>query len=526
MSVNILIEAKKEYTNQLQKILTPRIYEGFKSIYDDILKLVSQEVEEKQTQSGSITKIFQKTLREIPQWNQEMIKNEFSRIEKVSNCDYIDNLIEAVFITNTKVLTSVQINDDKAQHIKINLPQPSHFIHKCYMECAKEIYKNPYIFDQSKNLTPKEKHNNLRDALILIDNSINNAVRDLLPIRDILMQGLTKNKISHMQKNEIIDDIIDKKEEKNIQNMEIQEEDEKDDEDDEHNIYNGDNEDDEDDEDDEDNEDNEKDEDDEDDNKDNENDEKNLEKSTPIHENDVHSELNNDFNSHINEIILDNNTEVPEIKEIIYNKSGGTSFPNKINTSNKINTINIIKKINVLKDDDNIQDNYDNINDNHDNDDNQNNDDNQSVQEKIEIYKFNKVPKPVVYKYDQEKIMNNINLEMKQLNTPSSPFVKSIKKKNFLKNKFIGFDKNNSFYRKKYEENSANYHSMSDNIKETIKTIENVDVKLSKDIQLTNLSNQTNPLNKTKESINNISKNKILLDKNSSEEVDDEDLDI
>jgi hypothetical protein len=60
------------------------------------------------------------------------------------------------------------------------------------MECAKEIYKNPYIFDQ-KNLTPKERHNNLREALDIIDNSINNTIRNLLPIRDILKQGLTKN---------------------------------------------------------------------------------------------------------------------------------------------------------------------------------------------------------------------------------------------------------------------------------------------------------------------------------------------
>ena len=63
------------------------------------------------------------------------------------------------------------------------------------MECAKEIYKNPYIFDQSKTLTPKERHNNLREILNIIDNSINNAIRDLLPIRDILKQGLTKNNL-------------------------------------------------------------------------------------------------------------------------------------------------------------------------------------------------------------------------------------------------------------------------------------------------------------------------------------------
>ena len=101
-SVTILVEAKNEYTTQLQKILTPRIYEGFKSIYEDIIKLLSDEFEEKRTQESSIIKTFQKTLKDIPQWNQDMIKKEYSRIEKISNCDYFENLIEAIFISFQK----------------------------------------------------------------------------------------------------------------------------------------------------------------------------------------------------------------------------------------------------------------------------------------------------------------------------------------------------------------------------------------------------------------------------------------
>ena len=69
-SVNILVEAKKQYTDELQKILTPRLYEGFKSIYEDIIDMLSRELEEKNTQGSSVMKTFQKMLKEIPQWNQ------------------------------------------------------------------------------------------------------------------------------------------------------------------------------------------------------------------------------------------------------------------------------------------------------------------------------------------------------------------------------------------------------------------------------------------------------------------------
>ena len=202
-SIPVLVEAKKEYTNQLQQILSPRIYEGFKSIYEELINTLSQDLYEKKTQSTSLIKMFQKSLRDIPLWNNEMIKNEHLRIEKISNCDYLENLIEAVFITNTKILTAVQINNKKSVNVTINVPQAQHFIHKCYIECSKEIYKNPYIFDVSKTITPKEKHNNLRETLNIINNSINNAVRNLLPIRDLLKQGLTNNNLNNDDTEEV-----------------------------------------------------------------------------------------------------------------------------------------------------------------------------------------------------------------------------------------------------------------------------------------------------------------------------------
>ena len=196
MNHNILVEAKKEYTSQLLQVLKPRIYEGFKSIYDDTVSILGKEYIEYNTQSSSVIKSFQKALRDIPLWNQEMINREYDGILNSSKCDYFEDLIETVFITNIKILSSVQMNSNDSIGLNVNIPSPVHFIHKCYIESAKEIYKNPYVFENSKNMTPKEKHTNIRDSLTYIDNSINSAIRELLPIRDILKQGITKQNIS------------------------------------------------------------------------------------------------------------------------------------------------------------------------------------------------------------------------------------------------------------------------------------------------------------------------------------------
>lgn len=196
MNHNILVEAKKEYTSQLLQVLKPRIYEGFKSIYDDTVSILGKEYIEYNTQTSSVIKSFQKALRDIPLWNQEMINREYDRILNSSKCDYFEDLIETVFITNIKILSSVQMNTNDSIGLNVNIPSPVHFIHKCYIESAKEIYKNPYVFENSKNMTPKEKHTNIRDSLTYVENSINSAIRELLPIRDILKQGITKQNIS------------------------------------------------------------------------------------------------------------------------------------------------------------------------------------------------------------------------------------------------------------------------------------------------------------------------------------------
>jgi len=451
-NVNILVEAKKEYTNELQKILKPRIYEGFKSIYEDIINVMSKELEENRTQSSSLIKTFQKMLKEIPQWNQDVIKTEYARIEKLSNCDYFDNLIEAVFITNTKILTSVQINDNKSLNIKINIPQPSYFIHKCYMECAKEIYKNPYLFDQ-KNLNPKERHNNLRETLDIIDNSINNTIRNLLPIRDILKQGLTKNNENknekysdteeeYVKKNKIKEDKYVSDEDSVKDNEDINDdvsslEDVNDEEDiSKHEDMNS--------------------------NIINEEDLNDNVNGNVINEKDVNEDVNNDVNNDVNDDVNNEEDMNDDVNDDVNNEEDLNDDVN--NAMNSENEDNI-----VIKDDNDKEV----INTN---------------QTKEIIY--NKSIPPFVKKIKNIEKIDNIVLSEKDSSIDKKlPFIKKIKNK-YLKNKNV--DKNISFYKKKYEENSANYNSISDNTKITV---------------------EKEPIMKDK-----IIKNKIMLDINSSDE--------
>lgn len=188
-----MIEAKKEYTSQLQQILSPRIYERFKFIFDGTIEIIKKELSMNHIQNESVVKIFQKQLVSIKDWNESSIIEEYERVKHRSKCNYLDKLIKAVIIANMKILSTIQYGSKRKSKIQVHIPTSTHFIHKCYIECAKEIYKNPYIFDMSTSLSSKEKHQNLRDSLILIDNGIHSAIRQLLPISDLLEQNFNSD---------------------------------------------------------------------------------------------------------------------------------------------------------------------------------------------------------------------------------------------------------------------------------------------------------------------------------------------
>lgn len=179
-NINVLVNAKDSYTNQLKSILTPPLYEKLVSIFDDAKNY---------QKSNNILRNFQYLLRDIKLWNQDIIDEETNRILSTTQCDYIDYLLKAVFITNTKILTSVNIyNENNNKQIEVSIPNLSHFVHKCYQECAKKIFLNPSLFDDS--LPAKERQQNLRETIPIINSSIDEAIRELLPMKQLLLQYL------------------------------------------------------------------------------------------------------------------------------------------------------------------------------------------------------------------------------------------------------------------------------------------------------------------------------------------------
>ena len=193
--LNFLVESKKEYTELLYSNIYKKIYEGFSKIYDDIIK--NEEIE-----SVDKMKSFQKLLSTIPKWKSEDKQREYNRI--FANKKNLQDLVRALIKAHIIILTyspfksqNRQINQSlymNADLVELNF--------KIHVACARRFYNNPLLF--YKKYEAGTVLENQRKAFELIKLSIEDAIREILPIEFILDTYLEENSEELPKKEENI----------------------------------------------------------------------------------------------------------------------------------------------------------------------------------------------------------------------------------------------------------------------------------------------------------------------------------
>jgi hypothetical protein len=177
-SIQSLTESKNEWSARLVSILSHNIIQGIKSIFLESLRLC-EESEEK----NKYLMTFQNLLSKIPDWSSLTIETERKRIETVSGCKYLEDLITCVHIIQLKALTCIRVGL-KQKKIDIDIPSIDKFIHKVYINVARKLYSNVYLFEE--DIYPLQKQKNNRELELLVKEAILNTIRDNIPVEHIL----------------------------------------------------------------------------------------------------------------------------------------------------------------------------------------------------------------------------------------------------------------------------------------------------------------------------------------------------
>lgn len=181
-SVTSLYESKNEWASRLVNILTPLIQEGIRSIFDEAVKLC---VGNKEQDKYLMT--FQNLLSRVPKWNANIIKEETSRIKERSTCGYLEDLITCVHIIHLKCMTVMRVGN-KQKKVDIKIPQLPDFVHKIYVNTARKVYSNVYMFE--RGIQPLHIQRNNREFEIIVKECIYNTIRDNIPVEELIKMYL------------------------------------------------------------------------------------------------------------------------------------------------------------------------------------------------------------------------------------------------------------------------------------------------------------------------------------------------
>ena len=178
--IDVYSTAKSEYTQQFCIFLIPALLTYFLSLLE--------EAKEKEKDLKRVLWTFQNLLKDIPEWNTDKVLRETDTIQSNTKCDYLEELLTAVFVAHTKVLSAIRINS-KSKKLQITIPKVDHFLHRTLSECARSLWSNAYLF--SEQATSVDRQKNLRQVEHLLHQAILQSIRGMLPVKNILKEYLT-----------------------------------------------------------------------------------------------------------------------------------------------------------------------------------------------------------------------------------------------------------------------------------------------------------------------------------------------
>ena len=168
-NINILIEMKTELNELLLDELSPSIFNGLMTIYKEAKKI---------SNNTTIMITFQKCLEKIVNWDDIQTNEAITICNKIlgdGRFEKLEKMRKAILKLNTLIMN----NGDKSKLKDMNQITQEQFFKKVYIECARNFYSQPFLFNDKLSSSIEIKRNHLIITDI-IRKSILSAIRRLL----------------------------------------------------------------------------------------------------------------------------------------------------------------------------------------------------------------------------------------------------------------------------------------------------------------------------------------------------------
>jgi hypothetical protein len=170
--LEVLVEAKKEYQEEIINILTPVIKGYYSSLYDKVVeankvhKLVLRE--------------FQTKLKTVSLWGDGEKGDIMEDIRSKSS--HIDRAIQNAFLVKSQIYQIM--NKGRAT---FKMVSPEAFVYACFLKGARQLWKNPQLLYHKVPRYEYQQHVLALDKLIR--HVIKECLREAMQIKDIIADG-------------------------------------------------------------------------------------------------------------------------------------------------------------------------------------------------------------------------------------------------------------------------------------------------------------------------------------------------
>lgn len=173
--MEVLNDAERRFSAKLVAAMLPELVDTFWAIWEET---------KKETKDRKFVENYRQNLRKIKdEWSNVKVKGHVANI--VKECAMFPRLIAAVFVIHVKILSSIRI-DKNSKKISLKLPSNDVFVHTCFIECARDLYEEPWIITDEKPVSERRDELNRR-----FTKCIRETIENLVPTEEILNAYLT-----------------------------------------------------------------------------------------------------------------------------------------------------------------------------------------------------------------------------------------------------------------------------------------------------------------------------------------------
>jgi hypothetical protein len=162
------------FSREVIKHVRPVIRDFFISVYDNPDTYLDPE--NKEGLNNQLIK-FQKAIKKIPNWTSTQVKKQIDDI--TTRCPGFKKLLVALFVSYIKMISDGIRTSTKSRRLDVKLPTDEVFVHTCFVDCAHDLYEDPYVMKIPEADRTRELDKRLQEC-------ISNSIDKLIPTMDII----------------------------------------------------------------------------------------------------------------------------------------------------------------------------------------------------------------------------------------------------------------------------------------------------------------------------------------------------